>query len=285
MRLSGLLTTLLFVLLTSTVFAVLATEQQDTPLSVTPAKFEYTTALNTSQKAIGNQLGDYTVTDISGQQLSLAELRGKPMVLSLIYTSCYQICPMTTRHLALMIEKARDALGHDSFSVVAIGFDSPVDTPDAMRYFAKQQGIEDSDWKLFSIGAEDVASLTRDLGFIYFPSSQGFDHLIQATVIDGEGQIYRQVYGQVFDLPLLVEPLKDLVLGRPQPSQTFISDLVNKVRFFCTTYDPVRDAYYFDYSLFIMLFAGASIILFISAWLLKEILYRRRFLGVPGKQS
>jgi len=251
----------------------------------TPVKFEYTSALNISQEAIGNQVGNYPVTDIHGQQLNLAELRGKPMVLSLLFTSCHQVCPMTTRHLAKVIDKARAALGHDSFTVVAIGFDTAVDTPEAMRHFAKQQGIESADWQLFSISAADAAKLTRDVGFVYFPSARGFDHLIQATVIDADGRVYRQVYGQVFETPLLVEPLKELVLGQPQPSQTFVSELFNKIRFFCTTYDPVRDGYYFDYSLFIGLFIGASIIIFVSVWLVKEIRYRRRFFSSPGKPS
>ncbi len=245
--------------------------------STTPAKFEYTTALSISQEAIGNRIGNYTVTDIHGRQINLAELRGKPMVLSLIFTSCHQICPMSTRHLAKVVDKARAALGHDSFTAVVVGFDTPVDTPEAMRYFGEQQGIADADWKLFSISAADVDKLTHDVGLVYFPSARGFDHIIQATVIDAEGRVYRQVYGQVFDTPLLVEPLKDLVLGRPQPSQTFISDLVNKIRFFCTTYDPVRDGYYFDYSLFVGLFIGASIIIFVSVWMIKEMLYRRRY--------
>jgi len=257
--------------------AVSFLQASEPSLSTTPAKFEYTTALSISQEAIGNQLGNYTVTDIHGRQINLAELRGKPMVLSLIFTSCYQICPMSTRHLAKVVGKARAALGHDSFTAVVIGFDTPVDTPEAMRYFGEQQGIADADWKLFSISAADVDKLTHDVGLVYFPSARGFDHIIQATVIDAEGRVYRQVYGQVFDTPLLVEPLKDLVLGRPQPSQTFISDLVNKIRFFCTTYDPVRDGYYFDYSLFVGLFIGASIIIFVSIWMIKEMLYRRRY--------
>ena len=249
----------------------------------TSGRFEYATALNISQNAIGNQLGDYPLIDSNGHPARLSQFRGKPMVLSLIYTSCYQICPMTTRHLAKVVEKARAALGKESFTVVAIGFDSDVDTPAAMRHFALQQGIADADWKLFSIGKKDVAALTGDVGLVYYPSSRGFDHIIQATVIDAEGKVYRQVYGQVFDTPLLVEPLKELLLGRPQPSRTFVSDLFDKIRFFCTTYDPVRDGYFFDYSLFIGLFIGATIILLICIWLVREIRYRHRMAEAAEK--
>ncbi len=244
--------------------------------STTPAKFEYTNALNTSQGAIGKQLGDYQLTGIDNKSYRLSQFRGKPMVLSLIYTSCYQICPMTIRHLAKVVDKARDSLGEDSFSVVVIGFDTAADTPEAMRHFARQQGIEEANWNLFSIDAADAKALTKDVGLVYYPSAQGFDHIIQATVVDAEGKVYRQVYGQVFETPLLVEPLKELILGRPQPSQGFVTNLFNKVRFFCTTYDPVRDAYYFDYSLFLGLLIGASIILFVSVWIVREVRYRKK---------
>ncbi|MCP4392463.1 MAG: hypothetical protein GY802_29495, partial [Gammaproteobacteria bacterium] len=102
--------------------------------------------------------------------------------------------------------------------------------------------------------------LSRDLGFLYFPSSAGFDHLIQVTILDAEGKVYRQVYGQVFDTPLLVDPLIELVLGRAPPEQPLLANLVNRIKLFCTTYDPARDGYYFDYSLFIGMLIGASII-------------------------
>ena len=224
--------------------------------------FDYDTAFKISQDVIGQQLGEYSFTNAQGQSLSTKDFRGKPLVLSMVYTSCYKICPMTTRHLSKVVEKARDALGKDNFAVVVVGFDTPVDTPKAMQYFANKQGVHNKDWHLLSLSEEDAKALAKDTGFIYFPSVNGFDHLIQATIIDAEGQVYRQVYGQVFDTPLLIEPLKELILGQPKPNQTFLSSIADKIKLFCTTYDPVRDGYFFDYSLFIGIFIGASIILF-----------------------
>ncbi len=223
-------------------------------------KFDYDQALKISQAAIGKQLADYTFTNAEGKTVRLSELRGKPLVLSMVFTSCYQICPMTTRHLSKVVEKARDAMGEDSFSVAVVGFDTRVDTPDAMQYFANKQGISQRDWHLLSIDEENLEALVKDTGFIYYPSSSGFDHLIQATVIDADGKVYRQVYGQVFDTPLLVDPLLELVLGRPKPAQTFLSSISDKIKLFCTTYDPHRDGYYFDYSLFVGMFVGMTVI-------------------------
>ena len=236
-------------------------------------KFQYKKALQESQNAIGNRLSNFRLTDASGKGITLHELHGKPVVLSLIYTSCYQICPMTTRHLSTVVEKARKALGTDKFSVALLGFDSQFDSPQAMIHFARKQGIDNAGWYLLSGDAETVAALSKELGFMFFTSPNGFDHVVQATVIDAEGVIYRQVYGEVFETPLLVEPLKELVLGRPQPNQTLLSDLINKVRFFCTSYDPASDSYHFDYSLFIGMMIGAMIIIIVLVFLVRE--YRR----------
>jgi protein SCO1/2 len=236
-------------------------------------KFQYQKALQESQNAIGKRLSNFRLTDASGKGVTLHDLHGKPLILSLVYTSCYQICPMTTRHLSKVVEKARQALGKDKFSVALLGFDSQFDSPQAMLHFARKQGVDDANWYLLSADAETITALTKELGFAFFTSPNGFDHVVQATVIDADGVIYRQVYGEVFDTPLLVEPLKELILGRPQPNQTLLADLINKVRFFCTSYDPASDSYHFDYSLFIGMTIGAIIIILILIFLVRE--YRR----------
>jgi protein SCO1/2 len=247
-----------------------ASASGDQPLN--PVKeFRYKEVLKTSQAAIGNVISDHPLTDQTSRALSMNDLRGKPLVLSLIYTSCYQICPMTIRHLANMVDKARDALGEDSFNVAVLGFDAYNDSPQAMIQFARKQGIDNRGWQLLSISPDAIKALSEELGFEFFSSPNGFDHITQATVIDAEGRIYRQVYGEVFETPLLVEPLKELVLGQPKPNQTMLSELIDKVRFFCTTYDPARDAYHFDYSLFIGMAIGASIILIAIILVVREV--------------
>lgn len=254
---------------------VYANTQPDSEISVSKqadAKtgFDYDTALKISQAVIGQPLANYSFVNAKGEAVSMSDFAGKPLVLSMVFTSCYQICPMTTRHLAKVVEKARDALGTDSFAVALVGFDTPVDTPDAMQYFANKQGVHNRDWHLLSISADQIEALSKATGFIYFPSASGFDHLIQATIIDAEGKVYRQVYGQVFETPMLIEPLKELVFGQPRLEQTFLEDLNNKIKLFCITYDPVRDGYYFDYSLFLGILIGASIILFTLIVMFKE---------------
>jgi protein SCO1/2 len=128
-----------------------------------------------------------------------------------------------------------------------------------MADFARHQNIPLLHWQFLSADAATMQRLIKGLGFIYKPSPKGFDHLIQASVIDAEGRLYRQVYGELFEIPWLVEPLKQLQYGRRVDDSAW-TDLVKKVRLFCTTYDPASGAYRVDYSLFVGIAIGLMVI-------------------------
>lgn len=215
--------------------------------------------LSFSQSVIGKPVGDYVFTDRSGNKVRLSRYRGKPLLVSFVYTGCYQVCPTTTKFLSRAVRVAQDALGRDSFSVITIGFNLPFDTPQAMAAFAREQNVDLPNWEFLSPEAATLDRLTQNFGFRYEATPKGFDHVTQVTVVDGEGKVYRQVYGDAFEIPMLVGPLKELVTGAPT-SAPELSSWVEKVRLLCTVYDPASGRYRLNYALFIEIIAGATII-------------------------
>ena len=169
-----------------------------------------------------------------------------------------------------------NALGEESFDIVTIGFDTANDTPAAMKGFARQQGIDRPGWRFLSADRETIEALSADLGFQFFPSARGFDHLNQLSVIDRDGRVYSQVYGVSFNLPALVEPLKQLVFNRPQSAGHPVATLVDKVRLFCTVYNPATGRYEIDNSLFIQTAIGLMIVFSVAIYLLREARRARR---------
>ena len=212
-------------------------------------------ALEVSQAAIGRTLDERVLLDTNGQPFQITTLRGRPVVVSLIYTSCHHVCPLITRNLARTVAIAQEALGEDAFSVVTVGFDWAVDKPDRMRMYAAERGIDDRNWHFLSGDADSIGALSKDLGFQFYPSAGGFDHLSQVTIVDAKGTIYRQVYGQDFEPPMLVEPLKELVFDTPKQAG-FVEHWVDKFKLFCTVYDPNIGRYKFDYSILMAIFTG-----------------------------
>lgn len=242
-------------------------------------------ALKTSQKAIGRPIGNWAFRNLENHEITLSSLRGKPLVIAFVYSSCIQSCPVIIETLADAEQAARDALGKDSFNVVVIGFDAARDSPTAMGRFARQHDLTGRGWHFLSGDPETIIGFTARAGFTWFSTPKGFDHLDQLTVVDAEGVIYRQIYGASFALPTLVEPLKELVFGTREPWSS-PTELWKKVKLFCTIYDPGADRYKFDYSMFFQLFVGASINLFLivfvarNGWrLYKESRKKRKKIG------
>ncbi|MGI9204354.1 MAG: SCO family protein [Woeseiaceae bacterium] len=224
-------------------------------------------ALGISQAAVGTKIGNYDLVDRLNRNVNLHDYAGKPIVISMIFTSCHHVCPMTTKHLEQATQAAREVLGEDSFEVLTIGFDTARDTPNAMSAFAREQGIDADGWRFLSGTRETIEALSADLGFIYFPTPRGFDHINQVTIVDRDSIVYNQVYGVTFELPWLVEPLKQLVFNRPESAGHMVASLVDRVRLFCTVFNPASGRYEIDNSLFIQIAIGFIIVLSVSVFL------------------
>ena len=233
------------------------------------AQFDREAALARSQAALGEPLRDFQLRNTDGQSFAFEQLRGRPLVVSMIYTSCHHVCPTITRNVQRTVEIAREALGEDSFAVVSVGFDWKVDTPDRMDVYRRQFGIDDERWIFLSADGATVDALAVNLGFEFYESPKGFDHLSQTTVVDADGRIYRQIYGHDFDAPALVEPLKQLVYDTPQAAGA-IEHWVDTFLLFCTVFDPNSGRYRFDYSILMMIFVGVICLGAIATFIARE---------------
>jgi protein SCO1/2 len=219
----------------------------DTSLTVLDEK----AAVQLSQGVVGQPVDDHVLLDRQGRPTPLSRYRGKPLLVSFIYTGCFQVCPTTTRNLQKAVEGTVAVLGPERFNIVTIGFNQPFDSPEAMRSFARQYGIYLPNWEFLSPAPAIVGELTRNFGFSYIPTAAGFDHINQVTLVDAQGKIARQVYGEKFTAESLVEPLKAMITGAPIPPQAnVLEEIFDRIRILCSVYDPVTGKYRTNYAVY-----------------------------------
>lgn len=234
------------------------------------------TALRISQAVIGTAPQDYTLLDRQGRPVRLSSYRGKPLLVSFMYTGCFQVCPTNTRSLHEAVKELQKIVGPDQFNVVSVGFNQPFDSPQALRSFSAQHAINAANWEFLSPHSSIVESLTRDFGFSHISTPAGIDHILGVTVLDAQGNIYSQVYGERFSADKLGEPLRQLLLGAPLPQTVRLTDLMERVRILCTVYDPQTGAYRYDYGLILMIMGGFTFFLSMIWFFSAEWLARRR---------
>lgn len=221
-----------------------------------------------SEAAVGRTTGNYILTDSKGAPLALSAYRGKPLVVSLVYTSCSSVCPATTQHLVSAVTEARRVFGAGEFAVLTVGFDARNDTPAHMAQFAAVQGVKFDNWRFASADAGTISALLRDFGFSYAAAAGGFDHITQTTILDRTGTVYRHVYGEDFPIQVLIEPLKDVIYGTT--TSFSLRGIYDRIKFICTTYDPGAGRYRIDYGLMFGSVIAAISLLMMGGFLLRE---------------
>lgn len=239
-------------------------------------------ALRISQSVVGKKVGDYTLLDRAGKPVRLADYRGKPLLVNFMYTGCFQVCPTSTRAIAAAIEGMGRSMDPRQYNIISIGFNLPADSPQSMKAFASRQRINFANWEFLSPHPSTVEALTRDFGFAYSPSQSGFDHLLQVTVVDAEGRIYRQVYGEDFSADQLAEPIRQLLRNQPLPQELNVADLVNRVRILCSIYDPATGEYRVSYALAFEIAGGVTFVIVMLWFFIGELRENRRLRRAQG---
>lgn len=233
-------------------------------------------ALRASDDAVGRELGEHLFRDRSGSTVPLSTYRGKPLLVSFIYTGCFQICPGTTRALQVAVDAMQKSVGPGQFNVVSIGFNQPEDSPGAMKAFAAQFHIGTDNWEFLSPRAADVPALTQDFGFLYKATATGFDHVLQLSLVDSQGRIVRQIYGDQLNASDIGEPLRLLLAGSPVFHERVIDTLFERIRLVCTVYDAKTGEYRVDYTLPIQIAGGVTFFVVMMIFFFKEWRFARR---------
>ena len=238
--------------------AALAAAPEAGAPSAAPAALDAPGAVRDSQAAIGRQIGYHRLLDRQGREVRLADYLGKPLLVSFIYTGCFQVCPTTTQSLAQAVEQLAQDFGADKFNVLSIGFNQPFDSPAAMRAFAAQMRIGARNWEFLSPPAATLDALTRDFGFRYVATPAGFDHVLMVSVLDPRGRVYAQVYGDQLSRDKLGEPVRLLLRDAPMPAGLPMAALIERVRILCTVYDPETGTYRYNYGLILEIAGGVT---------------------------
>jgi protein SCO1/2 len=253
------------------------------------AKLDERAALIASRAVIGSVPPDFTLLDRRERPVRLADYRGKPLLVSFIYTGCFTVCPTQTRTLHQAVKGLDRMLGPDQFNVVSIGFNQPFDTPQALRAFAAQQRIDYPNWEFLSPHAKHVAGLMRAYGFTRAATPAGFDHIVGVTVVDAQGRIHGQVYGERLTAQSLGVPLRELILAAPPAAGGLpsLEELLERVRILCTVYDPDTGEYRYDWTLIIEILGGLAFFVTVAVYLWRDRPRRRptKGTGQPGGRT
>jgi protein SCO1/2 len=136
-------------------------------------------AFEGAQLPAGVRAPDFSLKDEDGKRVTMREYRGKPVVVTFMYSHCHDTCPIQ----AQQIKGALDDLGRD-LPALSISVDPPGDVPKSVHRFNEEQGV--SGRIRWVLGRE---SQLRPLWRGFHTTSQlgSAEHMARIVLIDKRG--------------------------------------------------------------------------------------------------
>lgn len=141
-------------------------------------------------------LPDITLVDQHGRNVSLASLKGKPVLFDFIYTNCPGPCLLLTAQMKQVANRLGPKLGTEA-RIVSITVDPEHDHPAQLLAYANKQGADVSGWLFLTGTPEQIEDVMARFNVIRKREADGtVDHVLEFFLVDANGRALLQYIGQ-----------------------------------------------------------------------------------------
>jgi protein SCO1/2 len=178
-----------------------------------------------SRLAVIRPAPDFALTDQDGKALDSADLRGKVVLVSFVFTTCNGTCPATTHRMCTVADALHEQglLKGGRVQLVSITLDPDRDTPAALRRYMRLYDIDPAHWCFLTGPPRQVEKVIADWGMWARPAAQGqLDHPSRIFLVDPRGRV-REIYNlEVFKPAWVLEDVRLLLqeAGNPRKGTT-----------------------------------------------------------------
>ena len=153
----------------------------------------------------------FHLTTQEGARLALKDLHGKVVVVTFIYASCADTCPLLTAKLAGLQTRLGTDFGAKVF-FVAITVDPERDTPQVLKRYAQAHGAHLAGWAFLTGTPAEIQQVAQQYGIYTKKTPRGaVDHTFLTSLIDPSGTLRVQYLGVRFDPDELLRDVQALV--------------------------------------------------------------------------
>jgi len=161
-------------------------------------------------KPPGETMPPFALVDQSGATVRSESLRGRALVISFVFTTCAEACPLITAQLARAQARVRTEKLDARVRFVSITLDPVTDTPEVLRRYAAAHGIDLTTWHFLTGASDDVARVVRAFGLTAV-ARERIVHGSLVVLVDGQGRIAARRTDLELDPDRLVASLRKLL--------------------------------------------------------------------------
>lgn len=145
-----------------------------------------------------------------GKEIQLEDLKGKALVMVMIYTTCKAACPRLVADMR-NIEAKIPKENINSLQFVLVSIDPKTDTPERLKAFAKENFMDDNHWTFLQGTESSVREFANVLAVKYKQISPiDFSHSNIISVFNSDGELIHQQEGLGVDNKETIKAILEL---------------------------------------------------------------------------
>jgi len=138
-------------------------------------------------------VNDFSLTDQAGRPFRFQTLRGKVVLLTFLYTTCSDVCPLLTANMRAL-QQSLTARERQDVYFVSVTTDPEVDTPSVLKSYADRYKVDFSDWSFLTGDQRSLEPVWKMFGVKVERVARGLiNHTTLTALIDSKG-VMRLVY-------------------------------------------------------------------------------------------
>ena len=141
---------------------------------------------------------DFTLTSQDGKRVSLRDLRGRVTVVTFIFTTCSDTCPILTAKLVGIQRKLAPKQPKVTFAAITV--DPLNDTPAVLKKYGEAHSADPAYFVFLTGPYQEIEDVTRRYAIYWKKSAaSGVEHTFLTSIIDAGGTLRVQYLGSRFD--------------------------------------------------------------------------------------
>jgi protein SCO1/2 len=138
---------------------------------------------------------DFELRDQDGKTFHFASTRGEVVLITFIFTTCPDVCPLLTANFAA-IQRDLDRQNIADYRLLSITTDPERDTPPVLKVYAGRFKAQTERWSFLTGSRRDLAKIWKAFGVnVVKNQSDQVQHTTFTTVVDRQGNRRVDYYG------------------------------------------------------------------------------------------
>ncbi len=104
------------------------------------------------------RIGDFSLINQNNDTITQDNYKGKIYIADFFFTTCQTICPIMTEH---MVEIQQELKNDPEIKLLSHSVIPAYDTPDILKKYAIQKGVDDTRWNLVTGSQKEIFTLAR----------------------------------------------------------------------------------------------------------------------------